>query len=68
MTLEVVYPAVHKIKAESTVNQVEAKRLIQKVKSLKKNDLLDMLVPRMLSWLCILIEKLLCLDWIFPHI
>nr|GEX90125.1 hypothetical protein [Tanacetum cinerariifolium] len=40
--------AVHKIKAESIVNQVEAKRLIQKVKSLKKNDLLDMLVPRML--------------------
>ncbi|GJZ92657.1 pre-mRNA-splicing factor ATP-dependent RNA helicase DEAH7 [Tanacetum coccineum] len=30
MTLEVVYPAVHKIKAESTVIQVEAKRLIQK--------------------------------------
>nr|GEV20392.1 hypothetical protein [Tanacetum cinerariifolium]GEX13433.1 hypothetical protein [Tanacetum cinerariifolium] len=28
---------VHKIKAESTVIQVEAKRFIQKVKSLKKN-------------------------------
>ncbi|GJV35191.1 hypothetical protein Tco_1407668 [Tanacetum coccineum] len=39
---------VHKIKAESTVIQVEAKRLTQKVKSVKKNDLLDMLVPRML--------------------
>ncbi|GJZ46007.1 hypothetical protein Tco_0593603 [Tanacetum coccineum] len=31
MTLEVVYQAVHKIKADSTVIQVEAKRLIQRV-------------------------------------
>ncbi|PWA48733.1 hypothetical protein CTI12_AA489410 [Artemisia annua] len=38
-------PAVGKIETESTVIQMEAKRLIQKV-SLKKNDLLDMLLLR----------------------
>ncbi|PWA80123.1 Zinc finger, RanBP2-type [Artemisia annua] len=37
-------PAVGKIETESTVIQVEAKRLIQKVLP-KKNDLLDMLLP-----------------------
>ncbi|GKC95827.1 hypothetical protein Tco_1161269 [Tanacetum coccineum] len=36
------------------VIQVEAKRLIQKVKSVKKNDLLDMLVPRMLRVLLLI--------------
>ncbi|GJY00249.1 hypothetical protein Tco_0357267 [Tanacetum coccineum] len=49
MTLEVVYLAVHKIKAESTVIQVEAKRLIQKV-SLKKNGLLEMHLPHNLRF------------------
>ncbi|GKF36629.1 hypothetical protein Tco_0113387 [Tanacetum coccineum] len=43
-----VYPTVDKIKAKSTVIQVDAKRLIHKIKSLKKNDMLDMLLPRML--------------------
>ncbi|GKF19553.1 hypothetical protein Tco_0068191 [Tanacetum coccineum] len=43
ITLEVVYPAVDKIKKDSTVIQVEAK-MFDSVKP-PKNDLLDMLLP-----------------------